>query len=221
MRRARGGRFLVLEGLDGAGTTTQSQRLADWLRARGRRVHLTAEPSRGPVGSLVRQVLSRRLLGAGQGRFDAAALARLFAADRLDHVASEVSPLLARGQDVVSDRFTLSSLAYQAAALAEAGIRAGRAGPMRWVEELNRLARAPDLTVFLDIEPEAALRRRRAASADPDLFEVTAFQRRVAREYRRALARARALGQRVAVVDGRPGAAEVAAAVAAAVRRVL
>ncbi len=215
------GRFLVLEGLDGSGTTTQAERLAAWLRARGRRAHVTAEPSRGPVGALVRQVLARRVVGAGEGGFDPVALALLFAADRRDHLATEVEPLLARGLDVVSDRFTLSSLAYQSVALAEAGIRAGRGGPMGWVAELNRLARPPDLTVFLEIAPAAALRRRHAASAEREIFEVGPFQRKVASAYRRGLARLRAAGERVAVVDGRPDVASVAGEVARAVEPVL
>src|SRR3990172_733300 len=115
--RRRKGRFLVLEGLDGAGTTTQAQRPPAGMREHGRKVHLTAEPSGGPVGVMVRQVLTRRIAGVpgarGTAEFDAAALALLFAADRLDHVAVEIAPRLAAGVDVVSDRFTLSSLAYQ------------------------------------------------------------------------------------------------------------
>ncbi|HEX7623612.1 MAG TPA: dTMP kinase, partial [Anaeromyxobacteraceae bacterium] len=154
MRRRRGGRFLVLEGLDGAGTTTQAQRLAAWLREQGRRVHVTAEPSGGPVGALVRQVLTRRVAGApgaagGPAGFDAQALALLFAADRLDHLAVEIAPRLAEGWDVVSDRFTLSSLAYQAIACGDAV----------WVEQVNARARAPDATLFLEVRPAVALRR--------------------------------------------------------------
>ncbi len=194
MRRSRRGRFIVLEGLDGAGTTTQSQRLAAWLRAQGRRVHLTAEPSGGPVGALVRQVLSRRISGApGDSRgFDGGALALLFAADRLDHLAAEVEPRLSEGFDVVCDRFTLSSLAYQSLTTGDAA----------WVEAINERAAAPDATLFLEVSPGAAIRRRFAASASRELFEVPAFQRRVARAYRRGIARLRRLGQRVEVVDG-------------------
>jgi dTMP kinase len=106
--KSRRGRFLVLEGLDGAGTTTQASRLCAWLSARGRTVHLTSEPSRGPLGTGIRQVLSGRLRGAGGGEFDPGALALLFAADRLDHWESEIRPRLAEGQDVVSDRYVLS-----------------------------------------------------------------------------------------------------------------
>ena len=213
MKRTRSGRFLVLEGLDGAGTTTQADRLAAWLRARGRRVQVTAEPSRGPIGVLVRQVLSGRIGGGAGGAFDPAALALLFAADRRDHLASEVEPLLARGVDVVSDRFTLSSLAYQTVALAGGSAAGAPRSPMGWVRELNRLARAPDLTIFLEVSPAAALGRRRAASSGRDLFEVPAFQRRVARAYAQALRLVRAAGERVAVVDGDGSVEAVAAGV--------
>lgn len=209
MRRRARGRFLVLEGLDGAGTTTQAERLAAWLRGRGRKVHLTAEPSRGPVGALVRQILSGRVGGGPAGAVDPGALALLFAADRLDHVACEVEPRLAAGWDVVSDRYALSSLAYQSVATGEPG----------WVEALNARAPAPDLTVFLEVRPAVALRRRYAASAERELFEVPGFQRRVALAYRRSIAALRRGGQRVEVLSGERPVAEVAAAVAAAVER--
>ncbi len=218
---SRRARFLVVDGLDGAGTTTQAERLAAWLRARGRRVHLTTEPSRGPVGALVRQVLRGRLGGGGGRPFDPLALALLFAADRRDHLRAEVEPALARGWDVVSDRYTLSSLAYQSVALRQARAFPRGVDPMRWVAEVNRLAPPPDLTVFLEVGPGRALRRRRAASAERELFEVASFQRRVALAYREALRRARAAGERVAVLDGGAGADAVAERVARAAEGVL
>lgn len=202
----RAGRLLVLEGLDGAGTTTQSRLLADALRRAGRRVHLTAEPSGGPVGALVRQVLTRRL-GGPEG-FDPDALALLFAADRLDHHAAEIAPRLARGEDVVSDRYTLSSLAYQSLTTGDA----------RWVETLNARAPAPALTLFLRVRPAVAWRRRFAESGGGELYEVPAFQRRVARSYQRSLAVLRRQRQRLVVLDGERPVDEVARAVLAAVR---
>jgi dTMP kinase len=204
------GRFVVLEGLDGAGTTTQARLLGEALRGQGRRVHVTAEPSGGPVGALIRQVLTRRVAGGvGQG-FDPAALALLFAADRLDHVAAEIAPKLAAGVDVVCDRFTLSSLAYQ-------GVTTGRP---RWVESLNGRAPAPDVTLFLRVRPAVSLARRRAASLDPDLFEVDAFQRRVGRAYGRAIEALRGAGQRIVELDGEAPVPEVAVAVLAEVDRI-
>ena len=208
--RARSrGRLIVVEGLDGAGTTTQSRLLGERLAAEGGTVHVTAEPSRGPVGALVRQVLTRRVVGSGGDGFDPAALALLFAADRLDHHAVEIAPKLAEGVDVVSDRYVLSSLAYQGLATGDAA----------WVESVNARAPAADVTLFLRARPEVALRRRRAASLDREIFEVSSFQRKVAESYERAIRRLRAAGQKVVELDGEAAVTVVAEAVWAAVRR--
>jgi dTMP kinase len=209
--KRRRGLFLVLEGLDGAGTTTQAQRLAAWLAARGRRPHLTSEPSRGPVGTQVRHVLSGRLRGAGQRDFDPRALALLFAADRLDHWESEILPRLEEGCDVISDRYVLSSLAYQAASTGDAA----------WVAAINSKAPAADLTVFLRVSPAVALRRRYAASAEREIFEVPDFQRKVHRAYLRALAGLVKAGERVVEVPGDRTIEEVGAGVVSAVESVL
>jgi dTMP kinase len=209
-RRAQRGRFLVLEGLDGAGTTTQAALLAERLRAAGRRVHVTAEPSAGPVGSLIRQVLRGRIGGGRDGRegFTPWGLALLFAADRADHFHTEIAPKLEDGIDVVCDRFTMSSLAYQGADL----------GDMAWVEVLNRQAARATAVVFLRVRPEVALRRRHAASVDREIFEVDAFQRKVARRYQEAIRRQRRAGQRVIELDGEETVEAVADAVYGAVR---
>ena len=161
------------------------------------------------MGALLRQVLQRRVSGGAGGDFDAHAVALLFAADRLDHLAAEVSPRLAEGSDVISDRYTLSSLAYQ-------GLTTGDLG---WVEAINARARAPDLTIFLRVRPGLALGRRRAAATAPELYEVAAFQRRVARAYERALARLVRAGQRVEVLDGEAPVEAVAEAVGGLVAR--
>ena len=167
---------------------------------------MTAEPSGGPVGALVRQILTRRV-GGPDGGFDAAALALLFAADRLDHVAADIAPKLRAGIDVVSDRFTLSSLAYQ-------GVTTG---DRAWVERVNALAAEPDVTIFLRVRAAVAFRRRQAVSVDREIFEVGPFQRKVAASYDRAIVRLRAGGQRVVEVDGEVPVEAVAAAVRAEV----
>jgi dTMP kinase len=209
-RAAGRGRFVVLEGLDGAGTTTQAALLADRLRGAGRRVHVTAEPSAGPVGSLVRQVLKGRIGGGRAGRqaFTPWGLALLFAADRTDHFHTEIAPKLEDGIDVVCDRFTMSSLAYQGADL----------GDMDWVEVINREAASATAVVFLRVRPEVALGRRHAASVDREIFEVDAFQRKVARRYEEAIRRQRRGGQRVIEIDGEQPVEAVADAVWSAVR---
>lgn len=190
------GKFIALEGLDGAGTTTQTRLLVQWLQQQGRRALATREPSDGPVGRLLRRVLS----GAEPVR-DPAAIALLFAADRLDHVHREIAPALARGAFVVSDRFVYSSLAYQGSEL-----------PLHWVETINGRAPRADLTLLLSVDPALAARRRQERGAPAELFETDQRQRRIARTYEELVARARAEGQpdgapppeepRLVVVDG-------------------
>jgi dTMP kinase len=190
------GRFVVLEGIDGSGTTTQAARLVEALRAAGHAVVGTREPSDGPIGVLLRQALTRRLTGISDRM-----LALLFAADRLDHLASVVEPALAAGKVVVSDRYVLSSLAYQ-------GMRL----PLAWVEALNAAARPADLTLYLHVDPRTAARRRAGRGGPVELFDADAVQRAVARAYAR-VARKHARAQRVVQLDGTGTPDEVAQAV--------
>jgi dTMP kinase len=209
--RAAPGRFLVIEGIDGAGTTTQARLLGERLREAGRRVHVTSEPSGGPIGTLIRQVLSGRLRGrAPDGPFDPEALALLFAADRLDHARSEILPALAAGIDVISDRYTLSSLAYQALTT----------GDPRWVGAMNGRAPAPDVTIMLRVVPEVAFARRSSASHAREIYEKAQFQRRVAAAYEAAVKVLRRSGQRVEILDGGASPGEVAAEIDAIVGRI-
>lgn len=189
-RAPKQGRFLVLEGIDGAGTTTQSKRLAEALQARGERVLTTAQPSTGPIGVMLRQALSGRLRGF-DGPMDPVTLALLFAADRTDHVAQVIAPALAAGTTVICDRYVLSSMAYQGLSL-----------PLQEVARLNAHARRPDLTLFLDVPPKVAGHRRDARGGRAELFEADALQRRIDGLYREAIALRRS-EEHIAWVDGR------------------
>jgi dTMP kinase len=160
-------RFIVLEGADGVGTTTQMRSLADKLRGRGRSVHTTAEPSTGPAGVLIREMLKRR----SHDDITKRELALLFAADRLHHHAHEIAPRLASGVDVISDRYVLSSLVYQSLDL-----------PLDWIADLNRHAPKPDATVLVTLPVDAALTRISGRS-EKDLFETRAIQERVHAKY--------------------------------------
>jgi dTMP kinase len=140
----------------------------------------------------VRHVLSGRVRGAGGRDFDPRSLALLFAADRLDHWESEINPRLEEGCDVISDRYVLSSLAYQAVSTGDAP----------WVAAINSMAPAADLTVFLRVAPAVALRRRYAASSEREIFEFPEFQRKVHRAYVRALVGMVDAGERVVEVRG-------------------
>ncbi len=203
------GRFIVLEGLDGAGTTTQAQAIARLFRAEGREVVVTAEPSAGPIGTLIRQTLTGRLGLPGQGGpLTPKTLALLFAADRVDHLASEIEPALARGALVLSDRYLLSSLAYQ-------GAQVG----MAWVAELNRAARRPDLTLFVTVDVRTAAQRRGARGGREELYESDAVQRRTAAQYAKAIALRRKAGERLVSLDGTQPIDEVTRAAVAEIRK--
>jgi dTMP kinase len=182
------GRFIVLEGLDGSGISTQARRLAARLDRLQVPYFCTREPTDGPVGSMVRLALTGRL------HVDPTTLALMFAADRSDHIQVVVRPRLEKGIHVVSERHVLSSLAYQG----------GQLGDPDWVRAINResmRAVTPDLTVFLDLAPEAALGRIDAARPARELFESPDRLAATRAAFHRAIADLRAAGARVEVVD--------------------
>ena len=183
-------RLLVLEGLDGAGTTTQARRLVEHLRAHGTPAHLTREPSDGPIGRLIREMLTGQHAIPGQ-QLAQSTFGLLFAADRMDHLQREVEVQLAAGTTVVSDRWYHSSLAYQ-----------GTGADRDWIATLNARARRPDLTIFLEVRPEIAAQRRVAAGRVQELFEDLQTQQEVEAGYRATIAELTALGERIEVIDG-------------------
>ena len=206
---SRRGRFVVLEGLDGAGTTTQAARLARALRRAGHAVVLTREPSSGPVGVLLRKALGRRLGRSRRRPLTDAALALLFAADRLHHLASTVEPGLAAGAIVVSDRYVLSSFAYQ-----------GRVLDLQWLELLNARAPAPDLTLFLEVRPRVAAVRRQKRGGRAERFDDAATQAAVARAYDEVVTR-HARAHHIRRLDGERTVDAVAGQIQAAVAALL
>lgn len=224
------GVFVVLEGIDGAGTTTQAERYAAYLRAQRRMVHVTHEPSGGPIGSQIRLVLRQRLMLASTHQSEVMAL--LFAADRIDHVECEIAPLLRDGYVVISDRYDLSSLAYQSITAQPSltdGPNSRAEGPssappssiprdpidrVAWIRSLNRFARRPDVTVVVDVSPNVAESRRRARGGAVEIYEEPELQARLADAYRRA--EDLVPGDRVIHIDGDGDVDTIAAAIAAA-----
>lgn len=143
------GVFIVFEGGDGAGKSTQSRLLADELAKRKLNYLLTREPGGTDVGNALRKILLDPETGAIDGRTEAL----VYAADKAEHVASVILPELAKGTVVISDRYVDSSLAYQGA---------GRDLDMEQLEFVLRWATAgvhPNLTVLLDVYPESGLAR--------------------------------------------------------------
>lgn len=175
-RRDGRGRFLALEGVEGAGKSTQVQLLADALRRQGWDVVVAREPGSTELGERIRAtVLADRELSV-----PARSELFLMLAARAAFVAQVVHPSVEAGKVVIADRFELSTLAYQGA---------GRGLPLDEVRRCNRFATgglSPDLTVLLDLDPEEGARRQQAAGKAPDRLESEAaeFHRRVAAGYR-------------------------------------
>ncbi|MCA9580518.1 MAG: dTMP kinase [Myxococcales bacterium] len=207
------GLFVVLEGVDGAGTTTHTRLLAKALEGQGLPVHTTREPSDGPVGVLLRQILTGRVVVPGvQGprapSWDTMAL--LFAADRLDHVESEILPNIGDGVTVISDRYDYSSIAYQSLSASDPD----DARP--WVTSINANARRPDLVIVLDVTPEVAAARRSSRSGPAELYEGAELQAKLVRFYQEI--EQYFPEDRVVHVDATRGIDAVAADILAAVR---
>jgi dTMP kinase len=196
------GKLIILEGIDGSGTTTQTERLVEHLRRRGRTAVPTREPSGGPIGRLVRELLLGQHRTPRGASVDGRTMALLFAADRLDHLQREVEPFLAEGADVVSDRYLMSSLAYQA-----------EEADREWVALLARGVRPPDLTILLDIPVEVAAQRRLMAGRPVERYDADSYLARVAENYRQ-LARSDASA---VILDGAADRDHVTAAVVATV----
>lgn len=191
------GRFITIEGIDGAGKSTQFERLCAYVAAGGRKVVRTREPGGTPLAERIRGML----LGDDMG---AATETLLFFAARADHVERVVRPALERGDWVVSDRFTDATYAYQTG---------GKGFPGEKVEALERWTLGgfvPDLTILFDIAPEVAARRLAARAGDRDRFERmgTDFFTRVRNAY---LARAEADRGRFLIVDASADPETVAA----------
>lgn len=166
--------FIVIEGADGAGTTTHAEILTLRLQAAGHNVIYTCEPTSKDVGQIIRGELKTAL-----GKPDWRYLALLFAADRVKHSKQIDAWLKDEDTYVISDRFYYSTLVYQGIAAYSTRPDAyvlGRDSVYGWLLELNKFARTPDLTFVLDVEPAEAQRRRVGRSADAferdDFFQV-------------------------------------------------
>jgi dTMP kinase len=206
------GIFIVVEGIDGSGSTTHTKLLGKALRQRGSSVVETCEPSGGPIGGLIRQVLQRRLFvtdATGPRAFAWSTMALLFAADRMDHLDSTVVPALRDGKVVLSDRYDLSSLAYQSVT-APNGDKV-----VPWIRELNAAALRPDLTIVIDVPADVAEERRRSRGGVEEMFETRDLQTRLCAVYREA--EALVPSDRVVHVSGVGAVSDVAGSILNAV----
>lgn len=205
--------FVVIEGLDGAGTTTQTRRVAEALRQKGQPVSTSCEPSDGPIGMLIRQMLSKRITvfdeEQGHRAVGRQTLALLFAADRLDHLRAQVEPALSRGEVAITDRYYHSSLVYQ-------GDSADGNFDYRWVEEINGRARTPDLTVYLEASAQVCLSRI-SERGRRDIYESREKLERLERRYEEVMQRVEARGEEVLRLDATASVQELTRAIVEAI----
>ena len=167
--------FVVFEGIDGTGTTSQLRLLQEAFTASGGadRVHFTCEPTGGAIGQLIREALS------GAAGFDAKTIAYLFGADRCEHIYGKGGILeqLHGGKAVVSDRYLFSSLAYQ-------GFAAGKV----LTQAINEPFPLPENLFFFDLPAKTAMERVEKRNMPREIYEKEAVQQKVADEYRTILA---------------------------------
>jgi len=192
-----GGRFLVFEGIDGSGKTTQIQKIHQRLVEQGRNAVATCEPTDGPVGSLIRKML------AGSVETDQLTIASLFAADRTDHLlnrANGVKAMVDEGQVVLCDRYYFSSYAYHAQYM-----------EMDWVIQANALnARIlkPTATLFIDVDPDICLERILLNRDSLDMYEKIDILKRVRDNYFLAFERLKDQ-EKVIIINGNDSPARV------------
>ena len=154
------GKFIVFEGIDGSGKSTQAKKLKEYLEGIGKVCVSTFEPTYNQIGDFLHKILS------GSEKADPRVIATLFAADRLDHILNSaygIKKMLDDGKYVICDRYYLSSFAYQ-----------GSEVSLPWVIELNREARAelkPDITILVDIPPEVSLERIKKGRESFEIYE--------------------------------------------------
>lgn len=148
------GKFIVLEGGDGSGLSTQGAFLRDWIIEQGRSAILTKEPTDGPIGGLIRAVLDN------EWDLNPYSLQLLFVADRKHHLENVIEPALRTGKTVICDRYILSTLAFGVPDIDE-----------KQFKELNKDFRKPDMTIILDVPPSVSIERMKKARGHLALFE--------------------------------------------------
>lgn len=178
--------FVVIEGMDGSGTTTQTNCLVNWMKHQKIQAIKTREPTVGPVGKLIRSAL-RSEIEDERGQkitLPSETLALLFAADRVDHCKRHISPHLERGINVISDRYLLSSMIYQSIDLNRHRDRAGQ-DPLVWLKQINGMALRETITIVLTVPVQTASRRLENRSIT-EIFETESFLRKTSVAYEQA-----------------------------------
>lgn len=192
------GKFIVFEGIDGSGKSTQMKLLAEKLEKNGIKTRLTLEPTYGLVGGTLHDILS------GKIKADPKVTAALFVADRLDHITNEndgVLKSLEAGETVICDRYYFSSYAYQSTEV-----------PSEWVVEANKLCAdslRPDVTIFVDISPQVAMERILTNRDTVEIYETEEKLTKVRDAYFAAFAKMKD-AENVKIINGERNIEEIA-----------
>jgi len=198
------GRFIVFEGIDGAGKSTQIEKLRQKLVSEGRKVFITAEPTQSVTGGILRDALS------GNYKRSAAELAAMFLSDRVFHNVNEsvgINQALQKGFDVISDRYYYSSFAYQ-----------GLDSDIDWVIDMNLNCpdiRRPDLCIFLDLDAEKSKARIDTNRATVEIFEKEEILNKIRSKFFDVFKRLP--NENIAIVDASGSVDEVAEKISAIV----
>lgn len=161
------GKFIVFEGLDGSGTTTQANLLFKYLKKQEKKVYLTGEPTRSLIGGLIEGQL------AGDWESSPECLQLLFTADRAHHLEKEIIPLLKKGITVICTRYILSTLAYGNLDIKDE----------KWLMEINKKFIWPDITFLLKVSPKICIQRIKRERFHKELFEKEGKLKKVLKNY--------------------------------------
>lgn len=182
--------FIAFEGIDGSGKSTQMKLLKEKLESTGNSVFSTFEPTKGPIGKMIRDIFNHKM------EADHRTIAALFAADRLEHILDKKEGMLAKldeGYIVLTDRYYLSSYAYH-----------GTHMPMDWVMQTNALSAQllkPDVHIFIDITAETGMQRLQASRGNLELYETLDNQKKTREKYFEAFEKVKD-EEKVVIVDG-------------------
>lgn len=199
------GNFIVFEGIDGSGKSTQIHYLIEHLRKENVPCYATMEPTDSPIGSVIHNIMTGRI------KTDNKVIAALFAADRLDHLLNKVNGLAAKvenGTTVISDRYYFSSYAYHAVDM-----------PMDWVIQANEQSAQilrPTVNIFIDVDPDTALERIAKNRFERELFEKRSRLIQVRENYLKAFDKLKDI-ENIVCIDGNQTPEQIADQVWAAV----
>ncbi|MBL7170255.1 MAG: dTMP kinase [Candidatus Aenigmarchaeota archaeon] len=161
------GLFIVFEGPDGSGLSTQSNLLAKWFESKKKKVLLTKEPTNNMIGGIIRGILRK------EWKVDMKTLALLFSADRAHHLESEIEPALKKGYNVICDRYVLSTLAFE-----------GTGAKIEWLKQLNSQFRTPDFTFIMDVPGRICVERIKKSRFGIEFFEEPEKLDRIRENYK-------------------------------------